>query len=87
MKKRSDYRIIKFQYDARPDYFKYTVQQKFLWFFWVKPDMDNILSHYVPWCNEGNKRAKDFSTLEYAEEAINEALEYQNSRVSDEIVG
>ena len=87
MKKRSDYRIIKFQYDfKKPDYFLYRVEQKYLCWFWKTPDIDNILAHKVHWPSENYRRAKQFASLEFAEEAIEETLEYQKSYTTEEVV-
>jgi len=85
--KRSDYRIIKYLWDCnRQDYFQYEVQQRFLWFFWVTPDDDNILAHWVLYSCENNRRAKTFSSKEEAEKAIFKSIAWRKASAV-EIIG
>lgn len=86
MKKRSDYRIIKYQFDERPDYFIYEVEQRCLWFFWRKPDADNILAHIV-WYDEDYTRATDFHSIEEAEAAISRAINRKEKSSKRWVVG
>lgn len=86
MKQRSDYRIVKYQFDIRP-IFEYRVDQKFLWFLWKTPDVDNILAHSVVWSSENYRRAKTFSSQEDAEDAIKKSLEYRKATSWEQVVG
>jgi hypothetical protein len=69
MKKRSNYRIVK-PYGPND----YRVQQKVLWFFWCKPDDDNIIAN--------DFKSLYFSSEESAEAAITQSLEVWNNPIN-----
>lgn len=66
MKRRSDYKIVQ-PYGPND----YRVRQRFLWFFWVKPDPDDIVAN--------NFKSLFFKTRESAEAAIQRSISYWNN--------
>lgn len=90
MKTRSDYRIVKYPTNCTDlgegkDYF-YRVDQRFLWFFWTKPDADYILAEMIFHYIGGYKKVYEFFSKEAAEVAIQKSLNWRKNNI-EEVVG